>query len=58
MKIMLRGLPEGLIGKSEIESESLESAIVEYPILELFEDEIEHVSGGACNARSFRACDG
>jgi len=58
MKISLRGLPEGLIGKPEIESDSLESAIVEYPILELFQDEIEYVSGGTCNAVSFRACDG
>ncbi|WP_156790784.1 hypothetical protein [Pseudomonas azotoformans] len=58
MKIYLRGLPEGLIGKSELESETLESAFEEYPVLELFQHEIEQVSGGACNARSFRACDG
>ncbi|CAI8749154.1 hypothetical protein EMIT0232MI5_130163 [Pseudomonas sp. IT-232MI5] len=58
MKIYLRGLPEGLIGKSEIETESLESAFQDYPMLELFQEELEEVSGGACTARSFRACDG
>ncbi|UQS17129.1 MULTISPECIES: hypothetical protein [Pseudomonas] len=58
MKIFLRGLPEGLIGKSEIEAESLEAALQDYPVLELFQEELEEVSGGACTARSFRACDG
>ncbi|WP_160319858.1 MULTISPECIES: hypothetical protein [Pseudomonas] len=58
MKIYLRGLPEGLIGKPEIESESIEAALDEYPVLELFQEDLEYVSGGNCNARSFRACDG
>ncbi|WP_430444596.1 MAG: hypothetical protein ACQZ2J_26550 [Pseudomonas piscis] len=62
MQIKLRGLPEGMIGKSEIEVESVQDAIEQYPIMELYAEELNEVSGGNCvqstTVSSFAACDG
>lgn len=46
MKFVLRGLPEGLVGKSEIEAESVSDAVNKFPMLELFKDDLEKVAGG------------
>ncbi|MDK2126395.1 hypothetical protein [Parachitinimonas caeni] len=59
MKFVLRGLPEGLVGKSEIEADSVSDAVKQFPVLELFAADLEKVAGGEIpRVNIHKPCDG